>query len=339
MRRPQPTLKDIAAELNLSHPTVSRALSGHPSISAETKARVREAADRLGYVVNSGARMLKRGHGNVVGLLLPDITNEFYAAVAKKLSDDCSERHQQLILSVSGDDADRELALVRALLEARPTAIVVALTRKPHPETVSLLNTVHCVQFMQTHPGLAGPRVTVRASGGARLAIEHLLSLGHRQIGFIGPTLDYAIGQARMEGVTAAMKAAGLAVDPACVRLGPSDGEFAFDAVLELLAVKPRPTALYLSSAPISVAAMRALTREGITIPAQLSVVVAGVSPWHEAWPGGLTSITLPVRDLAEAASRYVAEAGDGEASEGETVLSFELVPRGSTAAIAGNDK
>lgn len=330
MRKSRPTLKDIAAELDLTHPTVSRALADHQSISKETKARVREVADRLGYVVNSSARILKRGHSDVIGLLLPDITNEFYAAAAKRLADDCGERNQCLLLSISSDDPQRELSLVRALLEARPAAVVVALTRDPCPETIELLQSVYCVQFMQMHAGLDGPCVSVEASGGARLAMEHLLGMGHRRIGFVGPSPDYPIGKARVEGVNEALRLGGFHLDDELIRLGPADGGFADGAVDALLSLSPRPTALYLASAPVSLAGMRSLMRHGLRIPEDISVVVAGSSAWYDVWPGGLTSITLPMAQLADAASALVARPDEHKPGS-RIILSFELVERGST--------
>jgi len=324
----RPTLKDIAAYLNLTHPTVSRALAGHASISADTRVRVREAAAKLGYVANSSARMLKRGQSDVVGLLLPDITNEFYAAVAKRLADDCGARQQPLLLSITSDDPERELALVRALLEARPVAIVAALSRSPLPETIALLGQVRCVQFMQRDERLDGPWVSVEASGGARMAMDHLLDLGHRRIGFVGPSPDYAIGQARLRGVSEAYGARGISPDDTLMRLGPADGQFAQAAVEAMLDLPAPPTALYLSSAPISMCGMRAISRRGLSVPDDISVIVAGNAAWYDVWPSGLTSISLPMARLADAASALVADAGLG----GDTILAFELVERGSTA-------
>lgn len=332
MRKSRPTLKDIAAELNLSHPTVSRALADHESISAETKARIREVAARLGYVANSSAQMLRAGRTNIVGLLLPDITNEFYAAVAQRLADDCSERSQRLLLSISADDPDRELALVRALMEARPTDLVVALTTAPRPETVTLLRGTHCVQFMQVHPGLRGASVTVEDSGGAKRAMEHLLKLGHRRIGFVGPDPSLPIGEARLRGINQALAEAGHELHGALVRLGPSTPDFGQIAVEALLSLPEPPTALYLSSAPLSVGGMRALTRRQVRTPEDVSVIVAGSTPWYDVWPGGLTSISLPTASLADAVSKLLDESGGREGRASQARLSFQLVERGSTA-------
>lgn len=331
MRKSRPTLKDIAAELHLSHPTVSRALAGHPSISEETKARIREAADRLGYVPNSSAQMLRAGRSNIVGLLVPDITNEFYAAVAQRLADDCSEHNRKLLLSISAGDPDRELALVRALMEARPTDLIVALTTTPRPETLAFLRGTHCVQFMEVNPTLEGPSVTVEDSSGARLAMEHLLKLGHRRVGFVGPDPSLPIGDARMRGVKRALAAAGHQLDEELIQQGPSTPEFGYDAVRALLKLPEPPTAIYLSSAPLSLGGMRALSAGAVRIPEEVSVIVAGGTGWYDAWPGGLTSISLPAASLADAASTLLIDPAK-EAVPLHIKLSFQLVERGSTA-------
>lgn len=337
MARSRPTLKDIAAELKLSHPTVSRALADDHRISDETKSKIREVAQRLGYVANSGARMLKRGHGNVVGLLLPDTTNEFYAAIAQKLATDCAIRGYQLVLSITGGDPDREHVLVRTLLEARPSSLIVSLTAAPHPETVALLRGTRCIQFLYVHPEIVGPVVSVEDSGGARLAMEHLLGLGHRRIGFIGPSPATELGAARVRGVTQALQARTLKLADELVRLGPSTAEFGFEAVEDLLRMPKPPTAIYMSTASTSLGGMKALGASKIRVPGEMSVVVAGNSPWYDAWPGGLTSISLPMTELADAVSTLVLQrsARKSAAKPFPSIkLSFQLCARGSTAAV-----
>lgn len=334
MAKSRPTLKDLAAKLDLSHPTVSRALADHHSISAETKARVSEAARKLGYVANSSARLLRRGHSDVVGLLLPDITNEFYAAVAQRLADDCSKRGQQLILSISGDDSTRELTLVRAILEARPSGVIAALSGTPHPETVAYLRDTYCVQFLYVHPEIKGPVVTVEDSAGARLAMKHLLELGHRRIGFVGPTPTLSLGEARLRGVSEALQAARIKLDSDLLHFGPSTVSFGFEAVEALLALPRPPTAIYLSTAPISQGGMRLLNARKVRIPEDVSVIVAGSAAWYDIWPGGLTSITLPMAELADTASDLVLRRpGKLQGKFPAVKLSFRLMERGSTAA------
>ena len=336
MAKSRPTLKDIAAQLDLSHPTVSRALADHGSISDVTKARVRNVARKLGYVANSNARMLRKGHSEIVGLLLPDITNEFYAAVAQRLADDCSARGQQLVLSISAGDPQRELALVRTLLEARPSGLITALTSTPHPETLAYLRGTYCVQFLNVHPEIKGPVVTVEDSGGARTAIERLVELGHRRIGFVGPPATVSLGEARLRGLNEALKATTLELSPDFIRLGPTTAAFGFEAVESLLALTPPPTVIYLSTAPQSLGGVRALSARKMSIPRDISVIVAGNAPWYEVWPGGLTSVSLPMAELADTASAFVwRRPRHPKRNSSEIVrLAFRLIERGSTRAV-----
>jgi LacI family transcriptional regulator len=279
--------------------------------------------------------MLRRGHSHIVGLLVPDVTNEFYAAVAQRLAEDCSERGQQLVLLISADDPDRELALVHALLEARPSGLIAAVSTTPRPETLAYLRGTYCVQFMQVHPEIEGPVVTVEDSGGARIAMEHLLQLGHRRIGFVGPTPALSIGDARLRGLNEALQAAGIKLDGDLIRLGPSTADFGFGAVDSLLALPEPPTAICLSSAPLSLGGVRALSAQRVRIPEDISVVVAGSTAWYDAWPGGLTSVTLPMAELADTAAAFL-QGGPRKSTEGAHPyfrLSFGLIERGSTAA------
>jgi len=337
LTRRRVTLKDIAAELGLTHPTVSRALARHKSISEETRLRVEEAARRMGYVANSGARLMRSGRANVVGLLLPDITNEFYAAAAQRLAGECSRRGLQLLLSISAGDLDRELALVTALLEARPAGLIAALSPSPRAETLDHLANTLCVQFMQPQPALNGPVVTVEDSSGARRAIEHLFALGHRRVGFVGPAEETWLGEARLRGVREALRTTGQEINPEFIRLGPSTAEFGAEAMAALLALPERPTAVYLSSAPLSLGGMHQISRSGLAVPGDLSVIVAGGSAWYDAWPGGLTSVTLPSAELADAAAGQLFQRlDDPEApASRNVVLSFGLCVRGSTAPLS----
>ena len=109
------TIKDIAQQLDLSISTVGRALADSPQISVETKARVRKVATNLGYVAHSGARAMRSGHSTLVGLLIPDVENDFYGTVAKALAECCNAAGYQLVLAVSdGVTATSNAASCRA---------------------------------------------------------------------------------------------------------------------------------------------------------------------------------------------------------------------------------
>src|ERR1700730_12894095 len=128
------TILDIAKCLDISHTTVSRAIAGHEHISEETKRRVKQAVRQMGYVPNASARTMRGQRSSVIGLIIPDVQNDFYATVAKIVADNLAAHAMQLMLSVTEDDPDRELRELRALTEARPSGVIIVPTVAPHPQ-------------------------------------------------------------------------------------------------------------------------------------------------------------------------------------------------------------
>jgi len=112
------TAKDIAQQIGVSISTVGRAMADDPRISAETKAMVRRAAEKAGYAGNMPARVMRGGRSNLIGLIIPDVRNDFYAAIAQALSEICDSEGSRLVLSISGDDRDTEARQIRELVGA-----------------------------------------------------------------------------------------------------------------------------------------------------------------------------------------------------------------------------
>jgi LacI family transcriptional regulator len=297
------TLKGLAVHLDLAHSTVSRALSDNANISSATKDRVRQAARELGYIANSGARLLRTGYSPVIGLLVPDITNEFYSAVARILAAECSERGRPLVLSVSEDDPQRELGLVRALLEARPAALVVTLTANPKKETLALLRGTPVIQFLRSDSRVQGPSMAIDDYVGGRLAVDHLAELGHTQIAFLGVPENLSTGAARLRGYRAALSDHGIATLPAWQILSPptaDDGARGFAALMKL---KRPPKAVFVASPQLALGVARVVQESKLRVPGDVSLIAYGNSSWFSLFAGGLTTISLPIQELATAAS------------------------------------
>lgn len=297
------TLKALAAHLNLAHSTVSRALSDNANISSATKDRVRQAARDLGYIPNSGARLLRTGYSPVIGLLVPDITNESYSAVARILAEQCSERGRPLVLSVSEDDPQRELGLVRALLEARPAALVVTLTANPKKETLAHLRGIPVIQFLRSDSRVRGHSMAIDDYTGGRLAADHLADLGHTQIGFLGVPENLSTGAARLHGYQAALAARGIATGREWQILSPPTADAGARGFTELMMLKKPPKAVFIASPQLALGVARVVQERKIRIPADVSLIAYGNSSWFSLFAGGLTTISLPLQELATAAS------------------------------------
>jgi LacI family transcriptional regulator len=323
------TIVDIARALNVSHTTVSRALADSPKISAETKARVRNAVEQLGYVPSASARMMRGARSSLVGLIIPDIQNDFYATVAKGVADSLAARSLQLL---------REL---RAILATRPAGIIVVPTASPRGETLALLENVETVQLVRVHSRLAAQAVVINDREGIHTATRHLLSYGHKRLAFIGGDASLSTGRNRLAGFEDALKEQGLT--PVAVALGAPRPEFARHAVTTMMSARNRPTGLILGSAELTLGALQALRALRLDWPRDVSVVGYHDPAWFELAVGGITTVRLPVQDIAATAtsvllSRALENHPKEDRAEHATNIEFTptLVLRGSTAPWVG---
>lgn len=339
------TIKDIADHLGISHSTVSRALADHPNTKEATKAKVRAAAAQLGYVADSAARLMRSGESHLLGLIIPDIRNDFYAALAKGLAQSCNEAGYQLVLAITEDDPISELRHVRELCEARAAGVAIVPGRDIRRETLGLLESVAAVQLIRHHPGIAGDWLGIDDRQSLRTATAHLLELGHRRIAYVGGDPQLSTGAARREGYREALASAGLPLADGLVFTGPPRAAFGREAVERLLAARPRPTAVVVAGARITQGVMEATEDHGIRVPHALSLVGFGDPPWFRWWHDGVTTLSLPVIDLALAAgsllTRRVKENGGPTtlASREPTRVTYasQLIVRGSTGSPAGD--
>ncbi len=291
------TIKDIAQQLGFSPSTVGRALADHPRISRETKERVRATAEELGYVANRAARVMRGGSSHLIGLLVPDIQSTFYSMTAQMLSN-CFEREGfHLALSLTGDDRDVEMQQMRELVSARVAGIVTILSAAPRRETLALLRMAPHVQLLRRIPAL-GDWFGMDEERAIHNATTHLLELGHRRIGFVGD-LIFSTGISRYEGFCRAHSNFNLKVDEALVEFGPPNVRFGTEATSRLIAKLPAPTAIITTSVQITLGAAEQLLAMKIDVPGSLSFVGYGDGHWQQWWGPGLTTIRLPVEDLA----------------------------------------
>ncbi len=329
------TLKDIANRLDLSISTVGRALADHPRINRETKERVRIAADELGYVANRAAQVMRGGSSHLIGLLVPDVRSTFYAMIAQNLSKCFEAEGFHLALSMTEDDREKELAQVRELVSARVAGIALVPTAAPKRETLALLRMVPHVQIVRRMPAL-GDWFGMDEERAILDATNHLLELGHRRIGYVGD-ITFPTGKVRYAAFCRVMSEAKLKVDKNLVEFGAANRQFGAAAVARLIAKDPAPTAIVMTSVQITLGAAEQLMAEGIKIPDALSIVGYGDGEWQQWWGPGLTTLRLPVEDLATTCGLWFLNSlRTGRWTSGRephiSMSSISLVKRGSVA-------
>jgi LacI family transcriptional regulator len=329
------TIKDIAAVLGMAHSTVSRALNNRTHVSKETRQKVLEAAERLGYVPNRSARMLRGEADLQVGLLIPDIQNHFYSHIAQELAERCRRAGFRLLLALTEDDPDRELDEIRALIEGRVSGVFAAPSSNPRPESVALLKSRPSVQLVRQAPGLHSTAICMADQEGCDAAAEHLLALGHRRIGYVGQRTEVGPGRERLEGFIRAHERHGLAPDQDLIELTTALQPHGREAVGRLLSRDERPTALVLASSQLTIGGLSGIADTRLRMPDDISVVGYGDSVWFDLIRPQLTAVSLPMAALCEAAAERLLGDIEGDFAEptAEVVrIAPHLVVRGSTA-------
>lgn len=334
------TIRDVARALNISHTTVSRALADSPKISEETKQRVRLAADQLGYVPSASARTMRGRRSSLVGLVIPDVQNDFYASVAKVVTNALAARSMHLMLSITDDEPVRELHELRFMQEMRPAGLIVVPSATPLPETEALLANLCTVQLIRRHPRIAGDAVLIDDHRGIYTATRHLQDYGHKRIAYIGGGTQLSTGRTRLAGFQQALAERG--DEPAAVVLGTPRAEFARHAVTSMMVGRSRPTGLILGSPELTLGALQALRGLHLEWPRDVSVVGYHDPAWFELAEHGITTVRLPVEELALTAACLVVTKSiaqhAGEAipeSSPDMLFTPTLMLRGSTAPVS----
>ena len=334
------TLKDIALVLGMAHTTVSRALNDHPKISAETKERVRATALQIGYVANSGARAMRSGAVPIVGLIVPDVENEFYSAAARAMAQQCSARGYQLILGLSEDDPTCEEQHIRTMRESRAAGVLLVPSPAPTQRALDLLRHTPVVQLLRFNRKFGAARVSADDMDGTYRATEYLLGLGHRSIAFIGPPRGPSTVEGRVLGYEAALRRAGVDINPQLQKFGVTRPDFGRVAVNELLRVPAGPTAVVVASSRQVLGVLLGANACGLRIPEDLSIISYGDADWFQACQPGVTAMALPVSEISERATDLLFQMLDGEsptrAAKSAMAVEFktEMVLRGSAGTV-----
>lgn len=333
-------LRQVAERCGVSVSTASRALSGSSRVSAATVARVRAAAELLGYRPNANARALRTARSQFVGLVVTNLFNASFQTIAEVVQRECAAQGFQLMLSVTGGDRLQERAALHTLGDHSAAGVIVVGSDNEASDELRALGmpTVHLARRPERPNGdcVLGDEIS-----GARSATEYLLDKGHRRIAVIAAPPDVPSGRERLEGFWLALRKARVEVDDALVQQVPLRPEAGTEAVERLLALarRRRPTALLVANHEASYGALPALQERGVAIPAELSVICYEDSQLARWWHPAITVIDNNAAQMGELAARLLLERlGAGRQGDGARLNEFrvgsQLVERASCRAL-----
>lgn len=331
MKTSKVTIKEVAKDAGVSVGTVSRVLAKKAEVKQPLQERVQHSIAKLNYKPNMAARALRANHVNVIGLMLPDITNPYFAQIANLLESEASKRGYVLILASSQGDVNHEARQFLALLDHSPMGIVLI----PTSDDIKIELPKHLRIAIMDRPLLGNNAIALDQGKSSALAANHLVELGHRRIAYIAGPLDIRASIEREAGFS--NRIAQLKSHHPSIELNIFRGQFDY-ASAEAIARNilsqgqpDRPTAIAAASDQQAIGAIRAATDMGMSVPNELSVIGFDDIILADLLVPRLTTIRQPVYDMVvEALDQILAK---GHSIENRRYMG-ELIVRHTTASI-----
>ncbi|MGD8457565.1 MAG: LacI family DNA-binding transcriptional regulator [Anaerolineales bacterium] len=330
------TLADVAKEAGVSPQTVSRAINDKGEISTETKERILEIAQRLGFRPNYIARSLVKKQTTTLGIIVPDITNPFFSEIVRGV-EDCARTHSYNVFLCNTDEVpEREETSLDSLIEKQVDGIVLCSSRLGEKE---LINRIEEFSFAilvnrEIHPPHEniGTLIFDDAMGTQR-AVEYLVQQGHRSISFLaGPQISRS-GQKRLEGYYASMNNSGLTTDPALVHHCEPGIEGGQSVGRILLEEHPEVTAILCYNDLVAIGAIQAGQANNRKVPDDLSIIGCDDIPMASLIRPSLTTLQMSIREAGCTAMQSLINLIEGrKPGELNRVFPQKLVIRESTS-------
>lgn len=336
------SIRDIAARAGVSHTTVSRALHDSPLISREVRERIQQTALDMGYVPNEVAQSLKHSQTNSVGLVVTSIADPFVGRVVRGIEETAQAAHMSVILSVSDNQPEQEMAVIENFNRRRVDGIIIAASRLEMRELQRLAKwpiPIVLINQQSEAPADGLTSVAIDDFNGAKMAVEHLLHLGHRRIGYLGAGNRPRSDRLRLEGYTAALRAAQVEPRTEWVRIANPEHRYHSDDVSDgqsmlnsLLSSGVRALLCYNDS--MAIGALLACRKRGIGVPQDLSIIGFDNIETSQYVTPALTTVHQPKLRLGQLAMEMLLDRLAGRPVENQ-LLPTELIVRESTAAPA----
>ncbi len=335
------SIKDIARRAGVSHSTVSRALSDSPLVALETRQRIQALAREMGYSPDLQARALVMGRTQSVGVVVTTIADPFVAEVMQGIEDAAHSANYSVILASSQAEPQREIEAVE-LLRAKRVDLVIVLSSRLGALYLAHLERIGVpVVLINSHSQDRGPytfAVTVDNRHGGYLATRHLVGLGHRRIAYITGQAHHSDDQERLAGYRDALAEAGLPFDEALVLPGDGDVTGGQRALGRLLALSPRPTAVFCYNDRTAIGLIYAAKQAGLALPRDLAVVGFDDIPFASFIEPALTTIAQPMAELGRRAvemglALLAEQREDKVPAASNVILRGRLVVRASSGA------
>lgn len=331
-------IRDVASAAGVSIGTVSRVLNDHAEVSSASRERVREAIARLRYRPSQVGRALSKRAIAAIGVLVPDMTDPVFMPMVQGIESVASAHGYAVMLSNSNRAPARETQFGDLMAQFGVSgAVIVGGGRQNDRELAARLGAIPTVVVARPAANGVFPSAAVDHCAAARLAVAHLLDLGHRRIGTVRGDPTSEAGTERLRGYLEALRGHGVEPDPALVAGDSFDLLSGIEATRVLLDLAEPPSGVFYASDEMALGGLRAIKDWGLRIPQDISVVGLNDIPFAATSDPPLTTVRLPARQLGMLGMQMLADLIARREPVRDLVLNVELVVRQSTRALAGH--
>jgi LacI family repressor for deo operon, udp, cdd, tsx, nupC, and nupG len=297
---------DVAKLANVSTATVSRVLTNSSAVRKETAEKVLAAIETLNYQPNILARQLRRMETKTILVVVPDITNTFFSKVLRGIESVANQNGYQVLLGDSLNDSKRESGYLNVLRQRKADGMILLTARLSAKEIEEIALEFPVVLACEYTPGLNVPTVSIDNVRSAKKAADYLIDLGYKRIGFISGPFDVVLGRDRLEGFRQAITERKLDVNGLLVQEGDFTFESGYANMMEFLALKSPPEAIFAANDEMAIGAIKAIHSKGLKVPEDISVMGFDDIEFASIFEPSLTTIAQPSFEIGETAMKLL---------------------------------
>ncbi|GAX08712.1 catabolite control protein A [Secundilactobacillus silagincola] len=326
------TIYDVAREADVSMATVSRVVNGNPNVKPATRKKVLDVIERLDYRPNAVARGLASKKTTTVGVIIPDVTNIYFSALARGIDDIAMMYKYNIILTNSDENGRKEVQVLNTLMAKQVDGIVFMgndisdEVRKEFERSKTPIVLAGCVDDQDKMPS-----VNIDYTAAVEEATKNLIDHGNERVAFVSGSLDYPINRDyRLKGYKQALKKAGLRYDEKLVF--ETDYSYKAGQLLQPALQSVNATAAVIGDDELAAGVMNGVTDAGLNVPEDFEIITSNDTKLTEMVRPKMSSITQPLYDIGAVAMRLLTKLMNNEPVENKTVLlPYGLMKRAST--------
>lgn len=333
------TLREVARKADVSITTVSRVINDSDKVNADTRERVQKAMRILNYQPSRVAQRLRgsKGRSKLLGLIIPDIQNQFYSNIVRGIEDVSYDKDYAVILCNSDENPNKERFYLEVLRSESVDGVILPPIHQHGKVIDSLIENgipLVCVDRKLARESV--DTVVINNHGGANTAVSHLISLGHQRIAIITSSPQFSSFKEREEGYKKALSDNGIPVDQQLIKVGdPRSSDDGKKLTKELLQMSPAPTALFITNNLMSLGALEAINEANLNIPNDISLIMFDDMPWATAINPPLSVVRQPAYEMGRrAAELFFQRVSDPGREPVTIVMEPKFIERKSTQAI-----